>query len=104
MSSVMPFRHIPRKRRHFRGEGPADTFTVPPDPSPIDFMASPLFPVFADLRGRTVLVVGGGGVSQRKVAALLEAGAAVRVGAPDLTEALERMAHEGRIEYLAGRF
>lgn len=67
-------------------------------------MTSPLFPVFADLRGRAVLVVGGGGVAQRKVAALLEAGAKVRVGAPDLTTALERMADGGRIEHVAGRF
>src|SRR5688572_31538474 len=67
-------------------------------------MASPLFPVFADLRGRTVLVVGGGGVAQRKVTALLEAGAKVRVGAPDFTTALGRMADERRIEHVAGRF
>ena len=47
-------------------------------------MASPCSPLFADLRGRTVLVVGGGAVARRKVEALLEAGARVRVGAPAL--------------------
>lgn len=67
-------------------------------------MASPLFPVFADLRGRAALVVGGGGVAHRKVAALLEAGAKVRVGAPELTAALAQMAEVGRIEHIAGRF
>src|SRR5688500_2036455 len=67
-------------------------------------MTSPLFPVFADLRGRTVLVVGGGTVALRKAGALLEAGARVRVGAPELAPALAAWAAEGRIEYLPGHF
>ncbi|UNK50707.1 siroheme synthase CysG [Lysobacter sp. S4-A87] len=67
-------------------------------------MANPLFPVFADLRGRDVLVVGGGTVAQRKAEALLEAGARVRLGAPALNEALARHVAEGRIEHLAGAF
>ncbi|MFC3551044.1 siroheme synthase CysG [Lysobacter cavernae] len=66
--------------------------------------ASPLFPVFADLRGRAVLVVGGGGVAQRKVAALLEAGAQVRVGAPRLNPELARLVEAGRVEHLDGGF
>ena len=41
-----------------------------------------LFPLFADLAGKRVLVVGGGSVARRKVDALLAAGARVLVGAP----------------------
>jgi hypothetical protein len=41
---------------------------------------TPLFPLYADLQGRTVLVVGGGAVARRKVEALIESGAVVRVG------------------------
>lgn len=67
-------------------------------------MSSPLFPVFADLRGRAVLVVGGGTVALRKVTALIEAGAAVRVGAPDLNATLAQLAAAGRIEHLHGTF
>jgi uroporphyrin-III C-methyltransferase/precorrin-2 dehydrogenase/sirohydrochlorin ferrochelatase len=63
-----------------------------------------LFPLFADLRGRTVLVVGGGAVARRKVAALLEAGARVVVGAPALTPELAELAQAGRIEQRPGRF
>ncbi|MDQ3204953.1 MAG: siroheme synthase CysG [Pseudomonadota bacterium] len=63
-----------------------------------------LFPLFADLRGRRVLVVGGGVVARRKVAALLEADAQVVVGAPDLDEPLRTLAREARIEHIDGMF
>lgn len=67
-------------------------------------MPAPLFPLFADLRGRTVLVVGGGGVARRKVTALLDAGALVRVGAPALVPELQALAAEGRILHQPGQF
>jgi uroporphyrin-III C-methyltransferase/precorrin-2 dehydrogenase/sirohydrochlorin ferrochelatase len=63
-----------------------------------------LYPLFADLSGRQVLVVGGGVVGERKVAALLEAGAQVTVGAPDLTPALLGLANDGRVRWVRGRF
>ncbi|RDY67163.1 siroheme synthase CysG [Lysobacter soli] len=64
----------------------------------------PLFPVFADLHGRTVLVVGGGTVALRKATALREAGARVRVGAPALNAELAALAERGDIEHLPGEF
>lgn len=67
-------------------------------------MTAPLFPLFIDLRGRIVLVVGGGPVAARKVAALLDAGAHVRVGAPTLNTALTQLLEAQRIEHLAGEF
>jgi siroheme synthase-like protein len=45
-----------------------------------------LFPVFLKLAGREVLIVGAGPVATSKLAALLEAGARVRVVAPDMTD------------------
>ena len=45
-----------------------------------------LFPVFLKLAGREVLIVGAGPVATSKLPALLEAGARVRVVAPDMTD------------------
>lgn len=64
----------------------------------------PLFPVNLRLSGRRVLVVGGGQVALRKALALLEAGAVVRVVAPEVLgdfDALERVTVERR-PYIRG--
>ena len=62
-------------------------------------MSAPLFPLFADLQGRQVLVVGGGAVAERKTDALLRTGARVRVVAPTLTAALAGWHAAGRIAW-----
>ncbi|TYT26252.1 siroheme synthase [Luteimonas viscosa] len=64
----------------------------------------PLYPLFADLAGREVLVVGGGEVAVRKIEALLHAGARVRVHARALHPTLRGWEAEGRIECAEGEF
>ena len=49
-------------------------------------------PVFLDLRGRRVLVVGGGSVATRRGARLVDAGADLIVVAPDVTAELNNLA------------
>ncbi len=57
------------------------------------------YPVFLDIRGKRCVVVGGGGVAERKVLALLDAGAEVTVISPELTEGLEALKRAGRISH-----
>ncbi|WP_347259326.1 siroheme synthase CysG [Rudaea sp.] len=63
-----------------------------------------LFPLFADLSGRRIVVIGGGIVAERKVALLLAAQARVVVVAPVLGENLRQWANEGRLAHLAASF
>ncbi len=58
------------------------------------------YPAFLRLEGRRCVVVGGGDVAERKVFALLEAGALVTVISPVLTERLSGLKEEGRIEHI----
>lgn len=59
------------------------------------------FPLFADLQGRRVVVVGGGEVAERKVRLLLEAGARVDIVAPEITAWL---ASRDSVSWLAAAF
>lgn len=63
-----------------------------------------LLPLFLKLAEKTVLVVGAGSVAERKIESLLEAGARVRVVAPEATEGVQRLAREGRVEWQARPF
>jgi uroporphyrin-III C-methyltransferase/precorrin-2 dehydrogenase/sirohydrochlorin ferrochelatase len=63
-------------------------------PRVTDAQELPPYPVGLRLGGRRVLVVGGGHVAQRRVPALVAAGADVVVVSPEMTPALEGMAGE----------
>jgi siroheme synthase-like protein len=56
-----------------------------------------LYPIALRLEGRRCLVVGGGRVAERKIAALLAAAADVVVVALEVTPALRELATQGRI-------
>jgi len=62
------------------------------------------YPLFLDLRDRSVLVVGGGPVAERKVDALLQARARVTLVAPDITPGLHGLERSGSIRLLKREF
>ena len=68
-------------------------------------MARELFPVFLDLHGRDVAVVGGGAVATERAAKLAAHGARVRLVSPDASPALAAMVADGRVaEHRARRY
>lgn len=71
---------------------------------PVESTPAPLQPLFADLRGRGVLVAGGGVVALRKITALLEAGADVAVVAVAPEPAVQALIDAGRVRRLRGAF
>jgi precorrin-2 dehydrogenase/sirohydrochlorin ferrochelatase len=62
------------------------------------------FPINLDIRGRPVVVVGGGAVAARKCSALLEAGANITVIAPAFDAQLRAMHDQRKITCLTRQF
>lgn len=64
----------------------------------------PLYPLGLRVDGRRVLVVGGGTVAQRRIPALVDAGADVLLVSPHVTPALDGLAAAGRLTWAARRY
>lgn len=62
------------------------------------------FPVFMDLRGAAVLVVGAGKVAERKIGKLLAHGATVTVVAGEFSAPVRRIAERGEVRGIHGPF
>lgn len=62
------------------------------------------FPLFVDLSGRRVLIVGGGTVAERKIRALLGFGAAPLVVSPQVTDEVRRLANTGAVRFFARKY
>ena len=65
----------------------------------MDISSQPPYLLGLRLRGRRVTVIGGGAVAARRVPALLEAGARVRIVSPGLSASLQEPAGSRRIEW-----
>jgi len=63
-----------------------------------------LFPMFVKLRGRLVVVIGGGEIAVGKIDGLLRAGAKVRVVAPEVNAAFIEPIRSGKVEWVARKF
>ncbi|ADO70721.1 precorrin-2 dehydrogenase/sirohydrochlorin ferrochelatase family protein [Stigmatella aurantiaca] len=58
------------------------------------------YPVCLQLRGKRVLLIGAGLIAESRALQLLEAGARLRMVAPEATDTLRRLASEQRLELL----
>jgi len=58
------------------------------------------YPVFLNLKGVKAVVVGGGRVAERKIAALLKAGALVKIISPAITKTLEKYKKQGLVSHI----
>lgn len=61
---------------------------------------SSYFPIFVDVRQFKIVFIGGGRVAERRVRVLHQFGARITLIAPEATEALQRLAEFGQIEWV----
>jgi precorrin-2 dehydrogenase / sirohydrochlorin ferrochelatase len=59
------------------------------------------YPVFLDIAGKPVVVIGGGNIAHQKVVGLLKAGAEVTVVSPELNPEMASLAGEGKFRHIA---
>ncbi|MCM3129921.1 bifunctional precorrin-2 dehydrogenase/sirohydrochlorin ferrochelatase [Paenibacillus provencensis] len=57
-------------------------------------------PIWLDCSGRTVIVIGGGPVAERKVSGLLNSGANITIISPTMTERLLQLAQQGEVSWI----
>ncbi|HDH04351.1 MAG TPA: bifunctional precorrin-2 dehydrogenase/sirohydrochlorin ferrochelatase [Nitrospirae bacterium] len=58
------------------------------------------YPAFLNLKDKKAVVAGGGKVAERKALSLVNAGAAVKVISPDITENLRKLKKKGLIKHI----
>lgn len=61
----------------------------------------PKFPLFIDLKGKKVTIIGAGKIAQRRIETWLTYGADIRVIAPEQTERIRELAQGGRLRIIA---
>lgn len=64
----------------------------------------PFYPIFVELKGKKILIVGGGKVAQRKVETFLEYGALLFLISKDITPVLAQYKEQGKLIYLGEEF
>jgi precorrin-2 dehydrogenase/sirohydrochlorin ferrochelatase len=62
------------------------------------------FPLFLDVLGKSILVVGGGEVASRKIEALLRAGAAITVVSPNISPYIQSLIDDGRCVWIPEKY
>src|SRR5215475_10998134 len=77
----------------------SDTITRRCDPATLRLVKNyPYYPIYLDIEGRNVIIIGGGNVCARKAETMMNYGARVTVVSPDFTDEIEGWAAAGRLE------
>ena len=63
-----------------------------------------LFPIFVKLKGRLIVVIGGGKIAEEKIPGVLSAGARIRLFAPTITPQIAEWVRFGKIEWRPKEF
>ena len=63
-----------------------------------------LFPIFVKLKGRLVVVVGGGNIAEAKIPGVLSAGARIRLVSPSVTPQIAEWVRIGKIDWRQKEF
>jgi precorrin-2 dehydrogenase/sirohydrochlorin ferrochelatase len=62
------------------------------------------YPVFLNLKGKETVVIGGGKVAERKILALLKAGANITVISPEITKRIAREKPRGSLKHIPRQY
>jgi len=65
---------------------------------------TPYYPVLLNLKGKRVVVIGGGKVAERKIRTLRKAGAEITVISPAITKQIEREKQKGGIRHIPRQY
>jgi precorrin-2 dehydrogenase/sirohydrochlorin ferrochelatase len=62
------------------------------------------YPAFLNLKGKKVIVIGGGKVAERKTRALLKIGADVTIISPEITKRIDKEKLKGKIKHVSRQY
>jgi len=93
------------KRKTSKDEKDTPTLTLPPrGGGKGEGETLAYYPVFLNLKGKRVIVIGGGKVAERKALALLKAGANVTIISPEITKGIKREKLKNTIKYIPRQY
>ena len=55
------------------------------------------YPIQLNLKGKQVIIIGGGKVAQRKLAGLLDTGAKITIVSPEITDTIREYCQSGKV-------
>lgn len=67
-------------------------------------MKSGFFPIFWDIRSKNIIMIGGGRITSRRLAAMADFDCRLTVIAPEISDTIQALVSSGRVAWQRGRF